>query len=106
MSAPHKWRKEIIAWANGDVIQYRVRPNGEWIDVISTPKSIPAFFDDVYEYRVKPAPIDFYGHMALIGNGDNGSHISFGQARPYKICSDTIKITVIGDTITAVELVK
>lgn len=44
---PHKYRNEIIAWANGAVIQYEYA-KGDWITV-----DLPVWQPGV-EYRVKP----------------------------------------------------
>ena len=44
--SPHKWAKEIIAWANGAKIECRLRDSDVW-----TLESNPSWFEDV-EYRV------------------------------------------------------
>ena len=46
---PHKWAKEIKAWADGAEIQSYWESDG-WIDEIC-----PAWRGD-YEYRIKPQP--------------------------------------------------
>lgn len=51
---PHKWQKEIIAWANGAQIQYRIDRHNPWIKI-----HYPNWKGE-YEYRVMPeAPPDF-----------------------------------------------
>jgi hypothetical protein len=47
--AQHKWHDEIVAWAEGAIIQ---SPNllGEWIDIHN-----PSFYSDA-DYRIKPQP--------------------------------------------------
>lgn len=47
MSAPHKHRDVIIAWANGADLQVKQRPYDEWKDI-----SFPGW--DANEYRIKP----------------------------------------------------
>jgi hypothetical protein len=49
MNKPHKWAKEIKAWADGAEIQMTI--NDEWVDC--TPS-----WDDSYagKYRIKPQP--------------------------------------------------
>ena len=51
MAVQHKHRDLIIAWANGETIQYK---NGEWIDIEWAPS-----WDVDTEYRIKPNSI-FY----------------------------------------------
>ena len=59
MSKPHKWAKEIKAWADGAEIEQRIIYDdygeiyGEWQNVIS-----PRFHahDSNIEYRIKPQP--------------------------------------------------
>jgi hypothetical protein len=46
---PHKWAKEIIAWANGAEIEYKDSKN-EWNHAI-TP-----YWHYELEYRIKPQP--------------------------------------------------
>lgn len=53
---PHKWAKEIKAWADGAEIQYRIKPRVEggeysaWV----TQKNPQWYTSDVAEYRIKP----------------------------------------------------
>jgi len=50
---PHKWAKEIIAWANGAEIEwcYMAEPFGIWQTVTS-----PNWDSTNLEYRIKPQP--------------------------------------------------
>ncbi len=48
MSKPHKWAKEIKAWAEGAEIE--VLCNDGWREAIS-----PSWYEDS-EYRIKPQP--------------------------------------------------
>ena len=53
---PHRWAKEIIAWANGAEIEYRYFDNlesqyTEWIR-----DRFPNWTDDEFEFRIKPQP--------------------------------------------------
>lgn len=45
---PHKWQKEIIAWANGAVIEYRM-DGSDW----SIDHDPDWYVEDEWEYRVK-----------------------------------------------------
>ena len=51
MKKPHKHRDLIIAWANGEKIQYK--ENNEWIDRVSP------VWSDFTEYRIKPEVIRY-----------------------------------------------
>ena len=46
---PHKHKDLIIAWANGERIQYREPPRTEWADCIRIPMWV-----ETTEYRIKP----------------------------------------------------
>lgn len=52
MSVPHKWEKEIKAWADGAEIQVLHTGSQQWQDC-SMPKWL-----DYYFYRVKPKKVD------------------------------------------------
>ena len=66
---PHKWQKEIIAWANGAVIQYQNNStNGRWTDFIVG----PSWVKDT-EYRASIAEVE--GKPVFVGDvlyGDKG----------------------------------
>ena len=53
MNQPHKFKDVIIAWANGEEIEYR-DPNCsmDW-----APINTPSWFENI-EYRVKPKPTE------------------------------------------------
>ena len=81
---PHKWAKEIIAWANGAEIEQRIiyddygEINGEWQNVIS-----PRFHahDSNIEYRIKPQPKEPQ-YLYVYGWLENGN-ISIGVKLDY-----------------------
>ena len=50
MSKPHKWAKQIKAWADGAEIEMYFRQCDGWSGVIN-----PTWDDDC-EYRIKPQP--------------------------------------------------
>ena len=63
---PHKWSKEIHAWADGANIQFREFPEHPWSDV-STPS--PSWdLSEGYEYRIKPDPVKVKYRVALVGS--------------------------------------
>lgn len=95
---PHKWQKEIIAWANGEQIQFRdmrTLPVSDW--VINTHPSW--YTDGTYEYRVKTEPdiIDLYIRLDCGGIQSYrpiaGSHLA------------NVRFSVIDGKVTAVELI-
>jgi hypothetical protein len=45
----HKWHKEIKAWADGEVIQYK--DGRAWWDT-----DYPEWDNEIIEYRIKPQP--------------------------------------------------
>ena len=48
---PHKWHKEIKAWADGAEIEYREHEFGTW-----KPCKEPPQWFELVEYRIKPQP--------------------------------------------------
>lgn len=52
---PHKWAKEIKAWADGAEIEFRFYSEGKWSDwEVVDP---PVFnVEEIYDYRIKPQP--------------------------------------------------
>ena len=51
MSKPHKWAKEIKAWADGAEIE-TLLPSGQW-ELVNAKQHL---WDNHYEYRIKPQP--------------------------------------------------
>lgn len=66
MNTPHKWQKEIHAFADGKVIQYRVLPRGGWVDSGYRPD----FSDPVLEFRIKPELKTITYRIALVRRPD------------------------------------
>ena len=52
---PHKWAKEIKAWADGAEAEFRYLHEGKWSkwEVVDPPVFNT---EDEYEYRIKPQP--------------------------------------------------
>ena len=70
---PHKWAKEIKAWADGAEIEYRTfslnKGNTKWTNWMPQSR-LGAFYDDGdfghnYEYRIKPQPKEQQPHRLL-----------------------------------------
>lgn len=51
MNQPHKHKDVIIAWANGEVIEFYSVGHQAWIEIDS-----PNWLEDV-QYRIKPLPV-------------------------------------------------
>jgi len=56
----HVHYETIIAYANGEDIQFRINDDGKWSDI-----EHPAFYNR-YQYRVKPTAIKY--KVALLAN--------------------------------------
>lgn len=100
---PHKWQKEIIAWANGEVVQYRdlrCAPTGVWRD-----DAEPSWhMDGTYEYRIKPVPVvkAFYCHFEIRpAYGPRISSWCFGADNKIS----NLRMTLTDGEVTAVELI-
>ena len=102
IQTPHKWAKEIKAWADGAKIEHRFINNGgyqsKWT-VVQTPEWRTK---DGHEYRIyqEPKP-DVVGYMCAA----NGLTAFCG---PWRDVGDNIKCTFDGETgkLKAVELIK
>lgn len=81
---PHKWAKEIKAWADGHEIEYRdLTCDTDWATWVC-----PSWDNDCYEYRIKPQP---HKHQALIDAHKAGVEIqvlsrdgTWGDCSPSK----------------------
>lgn len=70
---PHKWAKEIKAWADGAEIEFRWTKksggDGTWIE-----DDNPAWNDDM-EFRIKPQPQEPQTYFVYIVNGEVRLHL-------------------------------
>ena len=76
---PHKWQKEIIAWANGEQIQYRTIKQTDdrsniWLDELED--NNPRWNSPLYEFRVKPKEKILKCRLALMKKS-NGEYYTF-----------------------------
>jgi hypothetical protein len=74
MRTPHKWAKEIRAYAEGYDIQYR-GDDAEWVDI-----ECPSFNPNC-QYRIKPEreyPVTSmtWGELQIAYNGGDCNHLS------------------------------
>jgi len=52
---PHKWAKEIKAWADGAEVEFRYLHEGKWSEWEF--ESVPIWtVGEEYQYRIKPQP--------------------------------------------------
>jgi hypothetical protein len=51
MNKPHKWAKEIHAWADGAEIEFKFLDSGSWKNVQS-----PLWNNEGFYFRIKPQP--------------------------------------------------
>lgn len=90
MTKPHKWAKEIHAWAEGAEIQMRMKEkNLTWSDWFSFSGVWHDY--DWHEYRIKPQPkepqylyvyADFRGDLQITDNTEYAnSHKVFGKIK-------------------------
>jgi hypothetical protein len=95
---PHKWRKEMDAFAAGKKIQYRntramTSTGREWIDLNFPKWSIK----EGDEYRIKPETSERYACIGLT---------YWGRWSNTKKPADNLKLTFEGDTLISAEVLK
>lgn len=56
MGKRHKWADVIIAWANGERVQFK-NNIGHWVDYPLSIMGTPSFHDPHSEWRIKPRTI-------------------------------------------------
>jgi len=67
MTKPHKWHKEIKAWADGLTIQYKDENFPNWIDILYPDWDTKSYI----EFRIKPLPKEpQYLYVYYRGNGE------------------------------------
>ena len=67
---PHKWAKEIKAWADGAEIEQRLYKSDGWTKW-EIPAYTPTFYTDGAEFRIKPQPKEpqyLYAHRTNEGD--------------------------------------
>lgn len=96
---PNKWQKEIVAWAAGEQIQYWDKETKLWKDV-----GFPAWHATIDTYRVKPEPNFYYG-TAIYFPRRPLVQVTM-STNPLQDAGNNIKITVVDDLITAIELIE
>lgn len=64
MNTKHRWYDVIVAWANGEKIQYSIGCYGDWQDYGGT--DVPWFNSETLYWRIKPRTITKRYRMALV----------------------------------------
>jgi hypothetical protein len=93
MKTPHKHAAIIKAWADGAVIEHRVKANGTWgawnVSEFNNPRW---WADPCYEYRVKPEPKpDYVMRTSLHVN------LAWQHGTPPPVWSDVKYYSCLGD---------
>ncbi len=98
MTKPHKWAKEIKAWADGAEIQVRYLTNsGEWSDWHASGQDNATWYNlTTYEYRVKPKP-DVVGYIRATNPEGDAQGLSSYCTR-FRAPKDNIKCIFDGET--------
>ena len=65
MGTKHKHRDVIIAWANGEDVQWKPYSEAEWIDLTCDDPS----FHEYYDFRIKPKRVKKEGWLNVYGLG-------------------------------------
>jgi hypothetical protein len=78
---PHKWHKEIKAWADGAEIECKVINTGMWVTVDD-----PYWYVRDYEFRIKSHPKE--PQYLYVYNDDGCALISF--AKPSVNCKNCV----------------
>lgn len=88
MGTRHKHADVIIAWANGEAIEYKNLPDGRWYEI-----KYP-HWDDETEYRIKPKIVKREGWVNVYGEGIVGKIIHHSKESAISWASCPIKATV------------
>ena len=70
-----KWHNEVIAWLNGETIEWRRQGDTQWNEttLVGVEDGLPCFFIS-YEYRIKPKEVVKYA--GIWDNGSNNAELS------------------------------
>ena len=93
MGTPHKHRDVIIAWANGEEIQWKPNLEDEWIDLLTDDPS----FHEYFEFRIKPKRVKKEGWVNVYKGGHRPDYFSsYEEAVAYNpFNKQEIRITTI-----------
>lgn len=105
-----KWHNEVIAWLNGESIEWRYNQSDPWSHLsIKQNQNIPAF-NLGYEYRIKPKEVikyaGIYEHLAGAIMGEQEFETLQGCVKHTAARSKFQKRTYLNGELIALELVK
>ena len=105
-----KWHNEVIAWLNGESIEWRYNQADSWSNLsIKQNQNIPAF-NLGYEYRIKPKEVikyaGIYEHLAGAIMGEQEFETLQGCVKHTAARSKFQKRTYLNGELIALELVK
>jgi hypothetical protein len=81
---PHKWHKEIKAWADGAEIEYKFYKDQIW-DLID-PDGYPPFSDSDYVFRIKLQPKEpQYLYVYNKGSLDHPEYVLYSEVPEFEI---------------------
>lgn len=90
---PHKWAKEIKAWADGAEIEYRYYDRDTYADEWEV-EEYPSWNDALFEYRIKPQPKEpqYLYVYRLHNSSEAGFMLDKNHEAPYAKCVGKIKL--------------
>lgn len=107
MNKPHKWHREIKAWADGATIEMRRSGKTEWAFDLWVKTESPKWNSSAVEFRVKPEPTVVEWWLPIWMN--NLAAPSIGEPRTERTSTSKphhwLHYT-IADGVASVEIVK
>lgn len=59
MATPHKWKDVIVAWSDGEAIQYKAPCDTKWSPYSGSFAVTPDFSNAKLEWRIKPVTVKY-----------------------------------------------
>ena len=85
---PHKWHKEIKAWADGAEIEFKELGKQEWND-----DDDPEWCDPSFEFRIKPREYTYYTKVKISFKSQGIVNTEFDEMASYHSDGDNLKLT-------------
>jgi hypothetical protein len=107
---PHKWQKEMDAYAAGKVVQWRAAASSvpafrKWQDCVPGVAGTPHWYTQYSnEYRIKPEPVVHYLSVDVRGSNNVLYHIEQGPPTPHN-CTN-LKLTFEDGKLIGAEVLK
>ena len=116
MQNKFKWHDEVIAWLNGETIEYKVQGDSEWVETnLARDTELPYFYTHGrFTYRIKPKEVVKYAGIYETSTGvslSDAEQDSIEQAQKYMALNQSNskkfqKRTYLNGELIALELVK